>query len=1040
MKGAIHMGRSMFAKSTLRQPVRTLFLLLVIGLASFVFVSRAAEYLLVKGETDRISGYYRAVGTLEALTDPCADAGAAAGYIAQSPYTVLTDHRRYSSALLEEGLYNADVDGWICQSYDGTQGIPGLHNDDVFFYGTLEGVFMAEVNGKTEYRLRVRVESVVTGYPEYAPEGEVRTLTTTRDLEEARAGLTPGGRYFFRAQYNAFGRRQDYRTSTKLYLKPLVEDGPWMVETPAGQQVDLTDPRLAGLAEEIALIHDNQRALEVVTTRDMSAMPNVQESARSYYLVEGRWLNRADDQNGNKVCVIHAGLAETRGLSVGDSLPLTMRNLDWSMYGYLNEGSDLDKLGRHETFRDTYEIVGIYDIRSGQPLPTRRSNTIYLPDSLLPESFGGEAKDRVDTGSFSFELSSPAREAAFLEETRDVLRELGFRATIAPTGWDTFQASAAPMRQSSLYNAVLFALLSALTLCIVVLVYFRLRRKEFAIARALGLPAGACAMGVVWPLLLLGAVGASAGGVLAWEDTASRAQSILSTLAQSAPDIGGKAALPVWWLALLCGGIFTVLLMAAAVGAVYLTRRPVLELLQGGAAGKKAGAPKPSAPGVLLGKQEGKLEISRLPAAAQLVQSPPKTAGAGQVLRFVWRHIRRGGVKSALPALLGAAFVVGLASIRLAIADNQGRLDALYDSISVDMELVKAVSSAYLPQQGGGFVYQSTIDSILGTGYIQDYYIEGAAQAQVSVAGGTDGPGTELFGDQPIRGIDNLDGFLERNGENIEIIYLNGWSEALFERDWAALARLPVPEIAPVIVPRELYDLYLGTSEDGGASQLRLTVRNGEKISLSAHEIAGVYDGGLSSAYAANPILIPNGSLRAMAGDSIAYIAAQFTLDSSRNRELEEFRTMIRPSVAGYTEINVIFWDGELKQVADPLAKSIQFLKTLYPVVLAVSLPVAAGVSILFTMMSAKEAAILRALGTTKLRSRVMLCLQMVFVCGAGVLTGIVVLQVFMGRAGLPGSQTVHALCYLAAAAAGSVGSAITVTAKNPLDLLQVRE
>lgn len=209
---------------------------------------------------------------------------------------------------------------------------------------------------------------------------------------------------------------------------------------------------------------------------------------------------------------------------------------------------------------------------------------------------------------------------------------------------------------------------------------------------------------------------------------------------------------------------------------------------------------------------------------------------------------------------------------------------------------------------------------------------------------------------------------------------------------------------------------------------------------MSAHEIAGVYDGGLSSAYAANPILIPNGSLRAMAGDSIAYITAQFTLDSSRNRELEEFRTMIRPSVAGYTEINVIFWDGELKQVADPLAKSIQLLKTLYPVVLAVSLPVAAGVSILFTMMSAREAAILRALGTTKLRSRVMLCLQMVFVCGAGVLTGIVVLQGFMGRAGLPGSQTVHALCYLTAAAAGSVGSAITVTAKNPLDLLQVRE
>lgn len=1038
MKGVSRMGRSIFAKSTLRQPVRTLFLLLVIGLASFAFVSRAAEYLLVRHETDRISGYYRAIGTLESLTEPYADASAAAEYIARSPYTALADHRRYSSALLEEGLYNADVDGWICQSYDGTQGIPGLHNDDVFFYGTLEGVFMAEANGETEYRLRVRVESVVTGYPEYAPEGEVRILTTTRDLEEACAGLTPGQRYFFRAQYNAFGRLQDYRTSTRLYLKPLVEGGPWMVEVPAGQQMDLTDPRLAGLTEEIALIHDNQRALEVVTTRDMSAMPYVQESARFYYLVEGRWLNREDDRNGNKVCVIHAGLAETRGLSVGDSLPLTMRNLDWSIYGYLNEGSDLDKLGRHETFRDTYEIVGIYDILSDQWLPTRRSNTVYLPNSLLPEGFGGETKDRVDTGSFSFELSSPAREAIFLEETRDTLRELGFRAVMAPTGWGTFQASAAPMRQSSLYNAVLFAALSALTLCIAAFAYFRLRRKEFAIARALGLPAGACAMSAAWPLLLLGAAGISMGGALAWEDTAGRAQSILSTLAQSAPDIGEEAALPVWWLALLCGAIFTVLLMAAAAGAVYLTRRPVLELLQGGAVGKKAGAPEPSAPGALLDGQLKAAAVSPPPAAAQPVQITPKTAGVGQVLRFVWRHIRRGGVKSALPALLGAVFVVGLASISLAIADNQSRLDALYDLITVDMELVKAVSSTYLPQQGGGFVYQSTIDSILSTGYIQDYYIEGAAQAQVSVAGGTDGQRTELSGGQPVRGIDDLDGFLKRNGNSIEIIYLNGWSEALFERDWAALAQLPVPVIAPVIVPRELYDLYLAMSEDGGAPQLRLTVRKGVGTNLSAHEIAGVYDGDLSSAYAANPILIPNGSLQAMAGDSIAYITAQFTLDSSRNRELEKFRTMIQPSVAGYTEINVIFWDGELRQVANPLAKSIQFLRTLYPVVLAVSLLAAAGVSVLFTMMLAREAAILRALGTTRLRSRVMLCLQMVFVCGAGVLAGM--LALFMSKKGIGGSPGLYAMWYLLSASAGAVGSAITVTAKNPLVLLQVKE
>ena len=42
------MKQRVFLKSTLRQPVRTVFLLLLIGVIAFAFATRAGEYLLIR--------------------------------------------------------------------------------------------------------------------------------------------------------------------------------------------------------------------------------------------------------------------------------------------------------------------------------------------------------------------------------------------------------------------------------------------------------------------------------------------------------------------------------------------------------------------------------------------------------------------------------------------------------------------------------------------------------------------------------------------------------------------------------------------------------------------------------------------------------------------------------------------------------------------------------------------------------------------------------------------------------------------------------
>ena len=59
------MKNRIYLKSTLRQPLRSILLLLLIGLLSAAFTVRVVEYVLIQRETGRLGDYYRAIGTLQ---------------------------------------------------------------------------------------------------------------------------------------------------------------------------------------------------------------------------------------------------------------------------------------------------------------------------------------------------------------------------------------------------------------------------------------------------------------------------------------------------------------------------------------------------------------------------------------------------------------------------------------------------------------------------------------------------------------------------------------------------------------------------------------------------------------------------------------------------------------------------------------------------------------------------------------------------------------------------------------------------------------
>ena len=521
------------------------------------------------------------------------------------------------------------------------------------------------------------------------------------------------------------------------------------------------------------------------------------------------------------------------------------------------------------------------------------------------------------------------------------MEALSVQASVIEIGWENFQTAAKPMRQSSLVNALVFTGILLAVLSLLAVIYYRMRRKDIAIARALGVPVRQCVPQAALPLLLIGGLGIFAGGWIGWRSTMENAGTVLRSLAEF-----------------------------------------------------------------------GSLE----------------SAG----LHDSWMAV-----------LLAAGFMTGMASIRIAIEDSTARVDELYDNTIVEMELVQdgSVNSITEMRQNSSWVtgYDTSISNYISAdavNAVRDGYLEGAIAASVFLYDGewVRGQSVSLSS-----GLTNVTvryfNDLEESGIRTPITYHTGWEGSLFSQNWTALdSETPddAPTLFPVVLPKTLYEQF--------------DIQEGDTIGVYCGgfrlcEVAG-YCGGSSA-------LMPCSAVETMAGNKMAYSKAQFTLDPSQNRQIDQFQAAVDEIIAGTKSLlplRMVVWDEELRYTVSPLEDSIALMELLYPVVLVLSLLAAAGIAVLFVMTSAKEAAIMRVLGTSRLRSRIMLALQTAFTSAAGLAAGFLGVLVYTARsrpdlfANLVGASGLCAILYLLAAIAGSAASASVVTGRNPLELLQVKE
>lgn len=1063
------MKRNPFTKAICRQPVRSLLILLLIGAITYGITSHVVEYIAVLNVTNKLEKYYKPIGKLDS---DIYDVTSGRELVSQSLYVEQEDLRRSCSGVME-GIYNADIDGVFGHVFKS-------YVNDVIFTGVLQNKKITELKeikyvergnnpdeyiaGRkdaklVEYQFTFKVAKVEAAYPDYLSEGDlvfINYVTNEVDeFEEEYNALQTDEQYLIRAYYSE--HFEDFSKNApgqavignpgKWFVLDKLTDNQYFYHIAEGADVSLSDEKLDGLNELVEIIKENQRSMMVVGTKDMSLIPDFHISSKRYYLVEGRFLDREDDLNKNKVCVVSSFFARMRGLKVGDKIKLKLRNMDGTSYGYiihLNQ-DDWNNWKSYETEELELEIVGLYgEVSPDGTLFTTYTNYLYIPDSCMPVNFVLGMLEMVNPYFYSFALKSSQDQELFLAQNRKALENMGITVSFVNNKADSFAITARNLRRTSKMSLWIFTVTFIPAIELIVIIFVSQRRKEYAIARAMGVSKRTANSQVGAAAVLIGLPGIILGGIAAWIRTIEKVRDNFKEF--TAPTGADSISfIPAYWLLLIIISIFIIFIVSIITGASIIANRSILELLQGQARRDKklikqvqlqnknielnsqagAGGDKKASPD-RIGKHIYSVGIPALAYQETLEKLRWKRLAAS--MRQIYRHMIRSYGKSLLMLVITGVFITTFGWLYWTIQKNLTEADRLYSSVVIDGEIYTYTSSNY----GGGIIKPLYVEAVMNSGLVKESYLEATALAD-SIADSLQGEksGTKIEATE------------DANDTEVAILAVTDWNQFIcgtgneltldFLQDYNGESLIQDEGKEPVVIISKMKMMELGKKP---GDFIYLTIKD----KCIGCRIIGSYLGSLSKGYMKNPVIMSEYQMSQLT-DQYYYMTARFTFDPLKNRELLQRGLELEKMVnSKNTErlYKLTIWDEQLHRIIEPMERNLSFLKIIYPVAVAVFSLIGLALNFLILILRAKEAAIMRVLGCTKNKVRIIFTTEHLLLCIMGTISGLIITASLHG--GVSISTLINILIYLVSCIAGTISASYSVTNKVPLELLQVKE
>lgn len=1009
-------------KSVIRRPIQHVLLVLFLGIVSFGFITHVVEYLAVTQAVDELSGYYKAIGYLNSNDGDVTDG---ARFLRDNELIAINDVQRACSGTLH-GLYNSDLDGNTSKYGD------GYRVSEFFVLGELTKKEHHIPNGiiagdQERYTLKIHVSDYLYGYPDYVSEGDDITVSYYPDesnpgLEAAFDALQPNTSYAIKAYYTG---------NTTFSLRQAIPGGDWFLSA--------TDSRIAEVVKADAVQEINRHRLYLDGTKDMSSLPFTQADSHDGYLVDGRWLTAADNDTQNPVCVILEGFAETRGLSVGDSLAISMRDEPQLVHGYYPEGTVVDEADFIDDPTTTFTIVGIFNrtIFTQESMTlSSHSLTVYVPNSCIPAEYGASWNNYefVYEVGYSFVLNRPDDQDTFLQQYRKQLEDMGCAVTFVGNGWDAFSTSAKSLARSTAFSTAMFALIHLLTLVLAAIFYFRLHQKEFSIARALGVSSAHAIRWHLLPVMLLGVMGIGVGSVFGWHHALGQIQVTLSTLIHDGQELNVQlsAGIPV----LLCVISLVMLVFATLVCYAALSRHSVMDILYETRKNEKRKNRVPAR------KQDTSSDVANI-AEISAVPVLPKDNGTFQadvsippeskeipptnapipapstknsvpyqirftcLARFTRRHVSRSKGRTFLTLVIPIVFILALGWIQRSIDWAEQSIIDAYENVSVEAGILKRNSASYTTNPG--FISDSAVEDILATGFVKESeLVAPATNARLTrVTDATDtslasAPATvnNVMSKFTLCGITDAS-HLNRKTKNVavpggdgKVTYQDGWDASMFEADYDP-EKTPCPVVIPETI-RASQNISFGDelSLVTGLQKLTVVVRGSYTGRFNG---LGSLSDDSSGDLPIDVVLMPHSSMQTLYdGKDLYYSVAKFVLEPTRNRELDTFRTtaeqIMKHDTNSLLAIQIVIWDEELRQVIEPLEKNLALMKLFYPIAQLAVIVATGIITLLSLMQKTKTAFLLHILGIPSRTVQVVLGSEQMLLGLLGSIIGILII------------------------------------------------
>lgn len=1060
-KNALGMSADLSLRQLLRSPAKTALIFLLIAAVTFGLVSQVGEYVISRREVEVAAQEYKGVGSAEAsqsmvegnettylYTDPRLTMDGVDREIVleiqERVYTHLTSEQieRLSTmdyvTNIDARCMTAGVSDTLLRLDDGTSfanftsraiieatfGFSTFNEEESsvqetgmianniatlldckIIYGSIPAAWELEGNNAS---ISYYYDGNRWGKPVGLGATGVRrdldlTLTGTVYNSEMFKKMEPEKRYLFVLLFDPYSQyiRTFYPGGDQCsayceMIYPLEDEPANYLET----------EKFSGVRQMIEVNERDRHTFDVVYTDNMTSIRRFAE--RDMVITEGRMLTEKDGAS----CVISQQLSETYNLHVGDKFSLRLGTALFEQFKSLGAQAVLPERFFPVEKEVVLSVVGIYTDTDGNELQQREPNwsysvnTVFVPKSMLPENVD-LTEHTYAPGEFSFVIENAWDISAFVEQAEPLIEDLGLTMIFSDGGWQEIVRQYESTKSVAIVRISLFGTAMITAIWFACVLFITGKRKDYAIMRALGTQRRQVGLALLVPLSVLTVLSIIIGSVFGCIFTQ---QSTAYTGV-----IAGVAA--------ACAGGEIVVTLALAVLILHrFDRQSVLLLLQDRHVRPARKKKQHKAHGEMISTPV--LTDTVLPKSVARMKDRPLRF----MTSYVFRHICRSHIKTALSILLAAFVFCAVGQLRL-MGDNY----------------VMLLQNTKIEARFVGGLPLGKIADLENSGLTEEIFYYGTSTFDLNMetvdAVVTNDP--ERFAEEtPVYSF--LDGMDETVFQSRKSVLVLG--DQLMERLGIALGDKVVLTTKGYMQDkiRNIILEYRSGHPETDLSDEQIVqleqeslARDYKTIGMEFTVVGSIH---LSSGKYADTVFMPGMKVSnsAVYGESVVLSSVIATVsDNDRIREMRELGEDLCRLVTR-NDIKMVMDTAKLES----LEKTVVLFKTLYPAAVIVSLVIGGFLAALAIVQSAKEAAILRILGTTRRRTRAMLSSEQIVLAAAGLLLGAGALLIWRGAQllGISRQLALFGGLYLITVAAAAIVCAVFVTRRSVLELLQTKE